>query len=140
MALPLSERTTVALMAEWNRPAAAAVPGHPRSFVTGVGARTSVEGGPESGQLLEFTADGVLRRTFTFEDRVSFGGRPSTGPWAITDFQVEPHQGAPRIAVAAHHYQWWPSLVTVLDETWRRGGRSRTRAGSSASTGRRATG
>jgi hypothetical protein len=110
----------VALLSEWNRPAAAAVPGNPRSFVTAVGARTSADGGPEGGQLLDFTPDGVLRRTFTFEDRVSFGGRTYTGPWAMTDFQVDPHPGALRIAVAAHHYQWWPSLITVLDETWHR--------------------
>jgi hypothetical protein len=110
----------VSLMSEWSRPAAAAVPGNPRTFVTGIGARTSAEGGPESGQLLGFTTDGILQRTFTFEDRVSFGGREYTGPWAMTDFQVDPHAGALRIAVAAHHYQWWPSLVTVLDETWHR--------------------
>jgi hypothetical protein len=110
----------VTLLSEWNRPAAAAVPGNPRTFVTAIGARSSADGGSEGGQLLDFTPDGVLRRTFTFEDRVSFGGRVYTGPWAMTDFQVDPHPGALRIAVAAHHYQWWPSLVTVLDERWHR--------------------
>ncbi len=27
-----------------------------------------------------------------------------------------------RVAVAAHHHDWWPGVVTILDSAWRRQG------------------
>jgi hypothetical protein len=75
-----------------------------------------------SGELLRFSMNGELKNTFTFEDRPHFGGGLYGAPWSITDYRVEGSKGADKVALAAHHYEWWPSLVTVLDRNWNRGG------------------
>jgi hypothetical protein len=75
-----------------------------------------------SGQLLWLTPKGTLSRTFTFDDSVNFGGVNYGPPWDIDDFSVDERSGRRRIAVAAHHDIWWPSVVTVLDEQWQRRG------------------
>jgi hypothetical protein len=75
-----------------------------------------------SGQLLWFSLDGRLERTFSFDERLRFGGGEYGEPWAITDFRVDDGPGARRVAVSAHHYQWYPSVVTVLDRNGRREG------------------
>lgn len=74
------------------------------------------------GQLLWLTPRGVLQRVFSFDDRLTFGAGQYGAPWAITGFVVEQRANARRVAVAAHHYTWWPSMVTVLDQEWRRQG------------------
>lgn len=76
----------------------------------------------ESGQLLGLSLDGRLGRAFEFDDRLAFGGVTFGSPWAITDFRTGVRDGARVVVIAAHHYQWWPGLVTVLDEHWRRRG------------------
>jgi hypothetical protein len=70
------------------------------------------------GQLLSFTPEGAIRRAFSFGDRLTFGAERFTPPWVITDFRTDPVTG--RIALAAHHCQWWPSVVTLLDPQWHR--------------------
>lgn len=75
-----------------------------------------------SGELFRFSKNGELKNTFTFEDRPHFGGGLYGAPWSITDYRVEGSKGADKVALAAHHYEWWPSLVTVLDSHWNRGG------------------
>lgn len=75
-----------------------------------------------SGQLLSLSVRGTLQRTFAFDDQLTFGAGRYAAPWAITDFRSHEGTGARRIAVAAHHYTWWPSMVTILDEDWRRRG------------------
>lgn len=75
-----------------------------------------------SGTLFWLAADGALLKTFTFEDRTQFESGTYTSPWSITDYRVDGNPDARRIAVAAHHYQWWPSLVTILDGAWNRRG------------------
>jgi hypothetical protein len=67
-----------------------------------------------SGQLLWLSAAGHLERTFSFDDRLAFGGGEYGAPWLITDFRVGP-KDASLVAVAARHLEWWPSVVTVLD-------------------------
>jgi hypothetical protein len=67
-----------------------------------------------SGQLLWLTAAGHLERTFSFDDRLAFGGGEYGAPWLIADFRVGP-KDASLVAVAARHLEWWPSVVTVLD-------------------------
>jgi len=57
-------------------------------------------------------------RSFQFDDRITFGGAEYAGPWAITDFRVD--AVTRRIALAAHHGTWWPSLITLLDERFQR--------------------
>jgi hypothetical protein len=73
-----------------------------------------------SGQLVSLSRRGVPERTFSFDDRLTFGADTYDGPWGITDFRVVPASGPRRIAVAAHHFQWSPSMITVLDAQWRR--------------------
>jgi hypothetical protein len=75
-----------------------------------------------SGELLQFDLEGTQQRSFSFEDQVMFAGKPFGPPWALTGFAVDEREGRRRIAVAAHHYIWSPSLVTILDETWQRRG------------------
>jgi hypothetical protein len=74
-----------------------------------------------SGQLLWFDALGTLTRSFSFEDAITIGSRVYTAPWSISDFQVE-GGASKRIAVASSHFEWWPSLVTILDSHGRRTG------------------
>jgi hypothetical protein len=74
------------------------------------------------GELLRFSMIGALKSAFTFEDRPRFKGTAYGPPWAITDYRVEGSGPAARVAVAAHHYEWWPSIVTVLDGRWSRRG------------------
>jgi hypothetical protein len=90
-------------------------------------AATSYMGGrprgtAESGRLFWFAPDGRLQRTFTPDDRVAFTSGTYDSPWAVTDYSVDDASGTPRIAIASHHFQWWPSVVTVLDATLKRSG------------------
>lgn len=76
-----------------------------------------------SGAVRWFTPGGRLVRSFSFDDVWTFAsGQHFSEPWAVTDFQVRDSGGRRRIAVSAHHFQWWPSVVTVLDENWQRVG------------------
>ncbi|MDP3719956.1 MAG: hypothetical protein Q8T13_19520 [Acidobacteriota bacterium] len=74
----------------------------------------------ESGELVAFGSDGRRQWSFAFDDTVTFGGKPFTAPWAITTFAREDLPKTSRLAVAAHHYVWGPSLVAVLDSAGRR--------------------
>jgi hypothetical protein len=74
------------------------------------------------GQLFWFSRAGELRRTFAFDDRLTFESSAYERPWGMTDFHLDASTGRRRVAVAAHHYEWWPSMVTVLDERWNRHG------------------
>ncbi len=75
-----------------------------------------------SGQLLWFGRAGEVKRTFSFEDRLSIGARSYSPPWAVSDYQVFNGNRTTTIAVTAHHFEWWPSIVTILDDQWRRKG------------------
>jgi hypothetical protein len=76
----------------------------------------------EAGALMRLDLLGNLQRSFSFDDTVTFGGKPFTGPWAIQSFAVDESTTPNQIAVAAHHYTWDPGIVTVLDADWRRRG------------------
>jgi hypothetical protein len=76
----------------------------------------------EGGELLWLSARGALQRRFAFGDSLAFGAGEYGAPWGITDFREDTKGGSGRIAVAAHHYTWWPGVVTVLDENWQRRG------------------
>jgi hypothetical protein len=93
---------------------------HPAVYVTVTHTirRADQQGG--NGSLLEFTLDGKLQRSFSFDDDVRFEGKAYGPPWAVTTLAVDDSTGSRRVAVAAHHYTWDPSPVTVLDEQWRR--------------------
>lgn len=73
-----------------------------------------------SGTLMEFSLEGTLRRTFSFTDTYHYAGATFGAPWAITAFAVNESVSERRVAVAAHHYTWDPSIVTILDPQWNR--------------------
>lgn len=74
----------------------------------------------ESGELTALTSAGRVVQTFRFDDKATFDGKEYGAPWAITTFAVDDRGGSRRIAVAAHHYQWSASTVTILDERFQR--------------------
>lgn len=75
----------------------------------------------ESGEFTALTLRGERRWTFRFDDRVGFGTTTFGPPWAMTAFAVNDLAGGPRrLAVAAHHWTWGPSLVAILDDAGRR--------------------
>lgn len=74
----------------------------------------------ESGQLTAFTSRGRPRWSFGFDETLTVGGEPFGAPWALTTFAVDQVSEVRRVAVAAHHYIWSPSLVALLDDEGRR--------------------
>src|SRR6185295_7516961 len=48
-----------------------------------------VDGRASSGEIFWFSPGGDLRRTFAFEDRLTFSGTVYGEPWNLTDVQVE---------------------------------------------------
>jgi hypothetical protein len=69
----------------------------------------------EGGELTALGIDGAPQFTFRFFDNVRFGGKPYGEPWAVTAFSPLAGEPEPRVAVAAHHWLWGPSLLAVLD-------------------------
>ncbi|MBW8868695.1 MAG: hypothetical protein JF610_15450, partial [Acidobacteria bacterium] len=69
------------------------------------------------GSLVETSPSGAVARQFSFDDIIRFGGGTYGPPWILSDFRVSPPGAPRRIALVAHHYEWWPSVLTILDET-----------------------
>lgn len=69
----------------------------------------------EGGEFTALDFKGRPQFTFRFFDNVRFGGKPYGEPWAVTAFSVLDGDPAPRLAVAAHHWLWGPSLLAILD-------------------------
>jgi hypothetical protein len=69
----------------------------------------------EGGEFTALDLDGRPQFTFRFFDNVRFGGKPYGEPWAVTAFSALDGDPAPRLAVAAHHWLWGPSLLAILD-------------------------
>lgn len=80
------------------------------------------DGQLESGELTSLDLEGRVKRSFAFSDQVTVQGTKYGPPWALTTFAVDESAGTRRVAVAAHHFLWDPSLVTLLDDQWRRRG------------------
>ena len=70
-----------------------------------------------AGELLSLSTGGLVHWRFKFDDGLSFARRSLSGPWLVTDWQVEPGVSLKRIAIAAHEERWWASVVSVLDHT-----------------------
>jgi hypothetical protein len=75
-----------------------------------------------SGRLMWFNPAGTIRQSFSFEDTVRIGARDFSGPWSLSDYRQHGSGATRRIAVSGNHYEWWPSIVTVLDGQWQRRG------------------
>ena len=72
------------------------------------------------GRLFFLTPRGALERTWQIDDQLTFAEKTYGPPWVITDVQTIDTNGRRRVAVSAHHYNWWPSIVVLLDQSWRR--------------------
>jgi hypothetical protein len=70
----------------------------------------------EGGEFTALDITGHEVFTFRFFDAPRFGGKPYLEPWAVTAFSVLDGDPAPRLAVAAHHWLWGPSLLAILDD------------------------
>lgn len=83
---------------------------------------TDGDTGVEGGELTSLDLDGRPRWTFRFDDELRVGGESYGAPWGVTAFAIAADPGPRRIAVAAHHWVWGPSIVTVLDDRGQRTG------------------
>lgn len=72
------------------------------------------------GELIRLTTHGEVRWRFAFDDVLTFGEGRFAGPWALMDWRAGPAGPGARLAVAAHDYVWWASMVAVLDTNGRR--------------------
>src|SRR5258708_2073204 len=87
----------------------------PRVLV-GVAYQTGrIDNRTHSGQLLALSLAGDVQWRSGFDDTIRFRQESFGEPWGLTDWQVTPEVGVKRIAVAAHHYLWWPSILALLD-------------------------
>jgi hypothetical protein len=93
---------------------------HPGVFLATSHHSLRTEDRVEGGAVTFFDSLGVMQQTFTFDDRVTFGGKTFGPPWGVTAFAIHEADGGRRVAVAAHHYTWDPGLVTILDDRWQR--------------------
>jgi hypothetical protein len=101
--------------------AAVVIEGAPPNVIVSTSHRYHATDGPvDGGELIGLDASGRAVRKFSFDDEIAMRGSTFGVPWVITGFTVT-RPAAPReIAVAAHHFLWSPSLVTILDQDWHR--------------------
>jgi hypothetical protein len=102
--------------AAWQPPPVVVASGRPAAYVASSYRQKETNGEYLPGQLMEFDFRGRLQSLFEFDDRVAFGAGTYGPPWVITDFRVDDRGPFRRVAVAAHHIEWWPSIVTILDD------------------------
>ena len=86
-----------------------------------VGVAYDVEPGEHTrnGYLLNLSPSGRVRWKYMLGGTLRFAGDTFKEPWVMTEWQVSPAPGERRVAVAAHHWTWWPSTLTVLDASGR---------------------
>jgi hypothetical protein len=73
----------------------------------------------DGGELTSLDVRGTPGFTFRFFDNLMFAGKYFGAPWGMSGFSVldaEPR----RVAVAAHHWVWSPSMIAILDEAGNR--------------------
>ena len=117
---PASERTELGLSG--NTPAWI-TSGKGTELLVAISSRVHVaDNAVVSGQLLWLTPAGRLDRTLTLDDRIAFKGTAYGSPWALKDVRLDERSGTRRVALAAHHWVWWPGIVTILDDEGRRQG------------------
>ena len=97
------------------------VDGDPPGYIAGFMYSVSkADESNRSGELYWVGPDCTLQRRFSFNDRLEFGAGVYESPWVLGDYRLDSPRGSKRMAVTSHHLQWWPSVVTMLDERWRR--------------------
>lgn len=74
------------------------------------------------GVLAALGADGDPLWTQTLEDRYTFGDREFGPPWNASTVRVVEQGNRVMTVWAAHHYTWWPSMVTLVDPRGARAG------------------
>jgi len=94
----------------------------PAVYFTTSHATREADGSVQGGQFTSLDLQGRHRWTFRFDDEVRFGGESYTAPWAVTAFDVDDVRAPRKIAVAAHHWTWGPSVATILDDSGKRMG------------------
>lgn len=65
--------------------------------------------------LAALGAEGDSLWTQTLHDRYTFGDRDFGPPWNASTVRVVEQGNRVMTAWAAHHYTWWPSIVTLID-------------------------
>jgi hypothetical protein len=73
----------------------------------------------DGGEFTLLAGNGTPRFTFRFFDNVRYAGKYYGAPWGMTAFSVLDTTPV-RLAVAAHHWVWSPSLIAILDENGKR--------------------
>jgi hypothetical protein len=88
-----------------------------------VAATVSMPSGVQDGWLLAI--DGARRVLWqrALAEHYRFGDIDYGPPWPPVHLASYRVGGQPRVAVAAHHYTWWPAIVAVLDADGRTVGR-----------------
>jgi hypothetical protein len=92
----------------------------PAVYFTTSNQERRTDGLTEGGQFTSLTLGGRPRWTFKFDDTLTVGGKPYGPPWAVTAFSILDANDRRRLAVAAHHWHWGPSVVAILDDTGKR--------------------
>lgn len=92
------------------------------AVIVGIPYRLRSDKTARTGELLGFSAAGRLEREFLLEDRFEFGADRFDSPWVLTDYRLDARASGRRIAISAHHFTWWPSLVTILNDRFERAG------------------
>jgi len=73
----------------------------------------------DGGELTALDGHGDEQFAFHFVDNLRFAGKDFGPPWAMTSFSVLNDEPT-RLAVAAHHWVWSPSIIAILDENGNR--------------------
>lgn len=117
-----TDRTWSTLTGEPSAPAIVTGGADPAVFAAVAAGRWTHDLKFASGLVVRADPRGDTVHTFAFQDSVAFRSGTFGPPWILADMAVRNVGGHPWVAVAAHHMTWNASLVTVLDDQWRRRG------------------
>lgn len=67
------------------------------------------------GEVLALSPHGDVHWRFALDDVLTFPDGKVRGPWAVAAWEPSGGTEPTRIAVAAHDYLWWASMVTIID-------------------------
>ena len=75
-----------------------------------------IKEGQYQGQLEGLSGDGSTQWIYSPNDRLQFVGGSFQSPWGSTALLAYSVAGRRRVAWAAHHHTWWPSILFIFDE------------------------